>query len=321
MRAAVSARYGGPEVVEIRDVPKPEPRENELLVKVHATTVNRTDCGMRTPYPFWARPFIGPFRPKVKILGLDFAGEVEATGARVESFEPGDKVFGLSPSTYGAHAEYLCVDADGPVGAMPAGVPFAEAAAIEGAWYAEMNMRAFGVGPGHSILVYGATGAIGSAAVQLARSRGAAVTAVCPGAHVELVASLGADRVIDYQSEDFTAIGETFDFMLDAVGKASYFKSRKLLKPTGVYAATDFGPWNHILLMNLWSSITRSGRVIFAFPRASKEFIESLRKRIEAGEYRAVIDRRCPLDDIVEAYRYVDSEQKVGNVVIDVTSG
>ena len=221
MKAGINTRYGGPEVVEVRDAPRPEPQETELLVRVHATTVNRTDCGMRTPYPFFARLMIGLRNPKMHVLGLDFAGRVEAVGAKVTSFKPGDKVFGLSP-TYGAHAEYLCAPEDGPIASMPAGVAFDQAAPIEGAWYGDMILRAFGLGAGHKILIYGASGAIGTAAVQLAKSYGATVTAVCAGAHVETVESIGADRVIDYEARDFTAIGETFDFVLDAVG--SFFR-------------------------------------------------------------------------------------------------
>ncbi|MFC1572900.1 NAD(P)-dependent alcohol dehydrogenase [Candidatus Eisenbacteria bacterium] len=320
MKAGINTRYGGPDVVEVRSAPKPEPKENELLVKVHATTVNRTDCGMRTPYPFFIRAFIGLRSPKLNILGLDFAGEVESVGSKVSTFKPGDRVFGLSPDTCGAHAEYLCAPEDGPIASMPAGASFEEGAPIEGAWYASLILKAFGLKPGHKILIYGATGAIGTAAVQLAKSYGSTVTAVCAGRHVGLVESIGADRVIDYEAQDFTAIGETFDYVLDAVGKSSYFSCRRLLKPSGVFSATDLGPWGQVALLSIWSSIVRSGRVIFPLPRASKEFIEFLRARIEAGLYRAVIDRRYALDEIVEAYRYVETGQKVGNVVIKVTS-
>ena len=198
MKAGTNTRYGSPEVVEVRDVPKPEPKETELLIRVHATTVNRTDCGMRTPYPFFARAVIGLRSPKINTLGLDFAGDVEAVGAKVTSFKPGDRVFGLSPKTYGAHAEYLCAPERGPITSMPAGVAFDEAAPIEGAWYADMILKAFGLGSDHEILIYGTSGAIGTAAVQLAKSTGATVTAVCAGRHVELAEAIGADRVIDY---------------------------------------------------------------------------------------------------------------------------
>jgi NADPH:quinone reductase-like Zn-dependent oxidoreductase len=318
MKAATNTRYGGPEVVDVRGAAKPAPNDTELLIRVHATTVNRTDCGMRTPYPFFARPFIGLLKPNLNVLGLDFAGEVEGVGAKVTSFEPGDKVFGLSPETYGAHAEYLCAPESGPIATLPAGVGFEEAAPIEGAWYADTILRAFGIGPGDEILIYGASGAIGTAAVQLAKSYGATVSAVCASPHVELAESIGADRVINYESQDFTAIGETFDFVLDAVGKSSYFRCRRLLKPNGIFSATDLGPWGQVALLAIWSSIIGSRRVLFPLPKASKAFVEFLKARIEAGEYRAVIDRRYALDEIVEAYRYVETGQKVGNVVIDV---
>lgn len=320
MKAGINTRYGGPEVVEVRSAPKPEPKETELLVRVHATTVNRTDCGMRTPYPFFARAFIGLRKPKLNVLGLDFAGEVESVGAKVTSFRPGDRVFGLSPKSYGAHAEYLCAPERGPIATLPAGVASDEAAPIEGAWYADMILRAFGLGSGDKILIYGASGAIGTAAVQLAKSYGATVTAVCAGPHVELAESIGADRVINYESQDFSAIGETFDFVLDAVGKSSFFRCRRLLEPSGVFSSTDLGPWAQVPLLAIWSSIIGSGRVVFPLPKASKAFIEFLKARIGAGEYRAVIDRRYALDDIVEAYRYVETGKKVGNVVIDVAS-
>lgn len=321
MKAAINTQYGPPEVVAVREAPMPEPGVGDVLVRVHATTVNRTDCGNRTPYPFFARAFIGPFKPKRTILGLDFAGEVEAVGAKVTALKPGDKVFGLSPRTYGAHAEYLAVAAEGPIAMMPEGVSFEQAAPIEGAFYADGILRAFGLGTGHSILIYGTSGAIGTAAVQLAKSYGARVTAVCPGEHIELVKSLGAERVINLDTEDFTEIGETFDFVLDAAGKQSYFRCRKLLKPDGVFSATDLGAWGHVVWLALWSKITGSGRVVFPLPHVSNSFVEFLAARIEAGEYRAVIDRRYSLADIVEAYRYVETGQKLGNVVINVTSG
>ena len=318
MKAAINTHYGPPEVVQVRDTPKPAPGANEVLVRVCATTVNRTDCGMRTPYPFFARAFIGLFKPKVHILGLDFAGTIEAVGDKVTAYEPGDKVFGLSPSVYGAHAEYLVCPEGGPMALMPDGVSFTAAAPLEGAWYANGILRAFDIRPGQSILIYGTSGAIGTAAVQLAKSYGARVTAVCPGKHVELAKSLGADHIVDLDREDFAESGETFDFVLDAVGKVSYFRCRKLLTPDGVFSATDLGAWGHVALLAIWSAITSRKRVVLPTPKASKAIVEFLKALIEKGEYHPVIDRRYPLDEIVDAYRYVETGQKVGNVVIDV---
>lgn len=301
-------------------MPKPEPQAGEVLIRVHATTVSRTDCGMRRPHPWFVRLAAGLLRPRRTILGMDFAGEVEAIGAGVTVFKPGDRAFGLSPEVYGAHAEYLCLPEHGAVAVMPAGTPFGQAVVCEGAWYAHTYLSAFRIEPGQSILIYGASGAIGTAAVQLAKSSDARVTAVVATRHLELVKRLGADHAVDYTAQNFTRIGETFDFVLDAVGKTTYFRCRKLLKPDGVFAATDLGPWCQNLLLTLVSSITRSHRVIFPLPHSggARAFVDFLKARMEAGEFRAVIDREYPLEAIAEAYRYVESEQKTGVVVIDV---
>ena len=323
MKAAVNTKYGPPEVVSLREVATPEPGAGEVLVKVHATTVNRTDCGMRTPYPFFARLFTGLFKPKATILGMDYAGTVARVGAGVEKFKPGDRVFGLTGVfTYGAHAEYFAAPEDGAIALIPEGVSFAEAAPLEGAYYANGGLKGFGVKPGEAILIYGATGAIGSAAVQLAKAAGARVTAVCPGAHVELVKSLGADRVIDFETQDFTKIGEMFDYVYDAVGKVSYFQCRPLIKPGGIYSATDFGAWGHVLLLAMWSSITKSRRVIFPTPTLEGlvAFMPEVKALMETGGWHAVIDRRYPFEDIVEAYARVETGQKIGNVVLDVAA-
>jgi NADPH:quinone reductase-like Zn-dependent oxidoreductase len=320
MKAVINARYGPPDVLEIRQVPKPEPKSAEVLIRVYATTVSRTDCGMLRPYPWFVRLVAGLRRPKRTILGMDFAGEVEAVGADVTSFKPGDRVFGLSPDVYGAHAEYLCVPEKGAIATMPAGTRFSEAVVCEGTWYADTYLQAFRLKAGHSILIHGASGAIGAAAVQLAKSYGARVTAVVATRHLDLVRSLGAERVVDYTAEDFTQIGETFDFVFDAVGKTTYFRCRQLLKPDGVFAATDLGPWCQNPLLTIWSSISGSHRVIFPLPLSSKAkaFVEVLKTRMEAGEFRAVIDREYPIEAIADAYRYVETGHKTGIVVINV---
>lgn len=319
MRAVVNTRYGPPDVLEIRQVPKPEPKAGDVLIKVHATTVSRTDCGMLRARPFIARFFMGLRRPKRTILGMDFAGTVEAVGARVTSFRPGERVFGMSPEYYGAHAEYLCVPGKGAIAVMPAGLNFDEAVVCEGAWYADSSLKTLGLKPGHKILIYGASGAIGTAAVQLAKFYGAEVTAVVATRHLDLVKSLGADRAVDYTAEDFTQMSETFDFVFDAVGKTTFFRCRRLLKPGGTFAASDVGPWWQNVLLAIWSSITRSNRVAFPLPRNSEAFVTFLRERLEAGDFRGVIDRKYPLEAIADAYRYVETGQKVGIVVINVT--
>ena len=319
MKAAVSSRYGPPDILEISEVQKPEPKAGEVLIKVHTTTVSRTNDGMLRPHPFFIRLSAGLLRPKCTVLGIDFAGEVEAVDPGVTSFEPGERVFGMSPCVYGAHAEYLCVPEHGQIAAMPAGVRFDEAVVCEGAWYAYSCLNKVDLKPGQKILIYGGSGAIGTAAVQLAKSYGAEVTAVVATRHLELVKSLGADRVIDYSAEDFTQIADSFDCVLDAVGKTTFFLCRKLLKPGAIFATTDLGPWWQNILLALWSSGTGSNRVVIPFPESSNEFIGFLKARMEAGEFRAVIDRHYPLEEIADAYRYVETGQKTGVVVINIT--
>lgn len=320
MKAAVITRYGSPDVVKVLDAPKPTPAADEVLIRVHAATVNRTDCGELRARPFFMRFFTGLRRPKRTILGLDVAGEVEAVGAGANSFTPGDRVFGMCPSTSnGAQAEYVCVP-ERTIAAMPAGARFDEAVVCEGAFYANTVLKRIDLRPGHKILIYGASGAIGTAMVQLAKYSGSRVTAVVATRHLELVRSLGADRVVDYMSEDFTRIGESFDFVVDAVGRTSFFRCRKLLKRDGIFAATDLGPWGQNLALTIWSSMTRSNRVVIPVPRRINGFIGFLRCRMEAGQFRAIIDRRYPLAAIADAYRYVETGQKVGIVVIDIVA-
>ena len=320
MKAAVITRYGSPDDVKIREAPKPSPRAGEVLIRVHAATVNRTDCGELRPRII-GRFFFGLRRPRRTIFGMDFAGVVESVGAEVISLEPGDHVFGMCPHrSNGAQAEYVCVPETGPIAVMPASTRFDEAVVCEGAFYADSGLRKFRLGPGHKILIYGASGAIGSAAVQLAKSYGAEVTAVVATRHLELVKSLGADRAIDYTAEDFTRIGERFDFVFDAVGKASFFRCRRLLKPNGTFIVTDIGPGGQNLPVMLWSAIVKNNRVVCPLPPrgSGHAFVGFLKGLMESGQFRAVIDRRYPLDAIADAYRYVETGQKVGIVVINV---
>lgn len=326
----MSAEYGGPEVVQIREVERPTPADDELLIKIHATTVNRTDCGYRGGTPFIIRFFSGLRRPKVAVLGTEFAGVVEATGIGVTSFQVGDRVCGWCEGTFGAHAEYMTIRADRPLNSMiPGGMDFEEAApSTEGAHYALSFLRRSGVEANQNVMVYGATGAIGSAAVQLAKSLGLKVTAVCGTEHLDLVTGLGADRVIDYMTEDYTRDFEQYDLVIDAVGKSSFWKCRRLLKPKGIYVASD-RPWAQKpglfipvflgwLLVSGVTSLLRGRRQIFVAPQRDPEGLRWLKEQIESGHFRAVIDRAYPLEQIVEAYRYVETGQKVGNVVIRV---
>ena len=318
MKAAVNERYGSPDSLEIREVPIPQPQTGEIQVKVHATTVSRTDsCALRA-HPFFVRPNTGLLRPKRKVLGLDFAGTIKAVGQGVTRFTPGDRVFGLTPDGYGAHAEYVCLPADGMVSIMPSGKRFAEVVVCEGAWYANTYLQKFKLKPGHKILIYGASGAIGTSAVQLAKIYGAAVTAVVSTPHLDLARRLGAGHVVDYTAENFAKIDETFDFVLDAVGKTSFFHCRPLLKPQGVFAATDLGPFWQNVILAIWSSLRGTGRVVFPTPYSDRSFIEFLKARLEADEFHAVIDRTYRLETIADAYRYVETAQKAGIVVIEV---
>jgi NADPH:quinone reductase-like Zn-dependent oxidoreductase len=318
MKAVVNKRYGSPDILKIREIPTPEPQAGEILVRVHATTVSRTDsCALRA-HPFFVRPVTGLLRPKRTVLGLDFAGTVEAVGKGVVKFEQGDRVFGLTPGGYGAHAEYVCLSAESAVTIMPPAKRFHEVVVCEGAWYANTYLKKFNLRSGHKILIYGASGAIGTSALQLSKIYGANVTAVVSTPHLDLARHLGADRVVDYTAENFTKIGDSFDFVLDAVGKTSYFRCRPLLKREGVFAATDLGPWWQNVILAIWSSLTGTERVVFPIPRRDPSFLEFLKARIQAGEFRAVIGREYPLRNIADAYRYVETEQKAGIVVIEV---
>ena len=313
MKAVVHDRYGPPEVLRIEEVERPVPKEDEVLVRIRATTVNQTDCHMRRARPFIWRFMLGLLRPKRRILGLELAGEVEAVGSAVTDFAVGDRVFGMRS---GAHAEYVCVRETGFLAPMPAGMTFEEAAAVcDGMNQGLADLRAANVGTGTRLLVYGASGSCGTAAVQLGKHYfGAHVTAVCNTKNVELVRTLGADEVIDYLQEDFTKNGETYDVVLDAVGKHSFFRSRRALKPDGLYVATDR---LYNLPLALLMSKSRKKKVVFTTDwRPGRENILLLKELIEAGKYRAVVDRTYPLEDVVEATRYVDTWQKTGNVVL-----
>jgi NADPH:quinone reductase-like Zn-dependent oxidoreductase len=315
MRAVVHDRYGPPEVLRIEDVERPVPNADEVLVKVRATTVTRSDAAWRSGKPFFSRFFTGVRRPKRRILGTEFAGEVEAVGDAVSEFRLGDRVFGAS--LFGAHAEFVRMRESGPVAHMPAGLSFEEAAAASDGPILTLNaMSPVTIGPGTTILVYGASGSMGTAGVQLAKHFGAHVTAVCDTKHVELVRSLGADDVIDYTKEDFRKNGVEYDLIFDAVGKERFTRCKDSLKPGGAYLPTD-GLGN--FAMALWTRWFGDKKVRTSLPpRYKKEHVLLVKQLIEAGEYRVVVDRTYPLEDVVEATRYVETGQKTGNVVLTV---
>jgi NADPH:quinone reductase-like Zn-dependent oxidoreductase len=318
VRAVVYDRYGPPEVQRLEDVERPVPKEDEVLVKIHATTVTRTDCGIRAGKPFFVRLIFGLRRPKQRILGTELAGEIAAIGAGVSKFAVGDHVFGSTEAfKSGAHAEFVCVREAGPLAHKPATMTFEEAAAVtDGAVLALMCLESVHAQRGQTILVYGASGAIGTAGVQLAKHFGAEVTAVCNTKSLELARSLGADAVIDYTQEDFTKSGRKYDVIFDAVGKHSFSRCKGSLKRGGAYVATD-GLGN--IFLALWTSRIGDRKVLFPIPpHYTKATVVLVKELIEAGKFRAVIDRCYPLEDVVEATRYVETEQKTGNVVLTV---
>ena len=320
MRAVVHDRYGPPEVLRLEEVERPVPGDDQVLIRIHATTVNRTDCGLRSAEYFISRFVTGLLRPKRAILGMELAGEVEATGAAVTEFEVGDEVFGANGS--GAHAEFVCMRESASLAHKPAGVSFEEAAAVlDGASLALACLRKTDLRSGRKVLIYGASGSVGTAGVQLARYFGTDVTAVCNTKNLDLVESLGADRVVDYTREDFTKNGETYDVIFDAVGKHSFRRCRRSLKPGGTYVSTDPGFMFHVPLLALLTRRIGDKRVAFGITKYTKEDVVFLKELIEAGEYRAVIDRRYPLEDVLEATRYVETGQKTGNVVLTVNGG
>lgn len=319
MKAVVSKKYGPPEVAVLTDVSKPIPSENEVLIKVYASTVNRTDCGFRSANYFISRFWTGLFRPKYPIFGCEFSGVIEEIGTNVTTFKKGDKVFGYNDKTCGGHGEYLTISENDAVTTLPNNLNFNEAAAIvEGAHYALNDIKASKIERGQSALVYGATGAIGSAAVQLLKHFGVKVTAVCNTKNVELLKTLGADVVIDYQTQDFTKIEDKFQFIFDAVGKSSFGQCKPLLTEKGIYISTELGRNSQNVFLALTTPIWGKKRVLFPIPTICQEDVVFLKDLVEKGEYKPVIDCYYPLDQIVEAYQYVESGQKTGNVVIKV---
>ena len=324
MRAAVTTRYGPPDVVQVvDDAPEPEVAPDDLLVRVHATTVNRTDSAYRRAYPFFIRAVSGWRGPKVPVWGTEYAGVVERVGPQVTRFGPGDRVFGYAEGRFGAHAELVAVAESSFVAPVPDGVDLHHAAAAtEGSHYALSSIRRAGVEPSHRVLVHGATGAIGSAAVQLLVDQGVDVIATAPTAHVELVRGLGARRLVDFQAEDFTGIDETVDVVLDMVGKSTFGACRRVLGPKGVYLSSDLGPYAQNLALPLVTKLGRGRRAAFPFPMTTPEVLEYLRSRLESRAFTPLLDPTTyPLEDIVEAYRYVETGQKLGNVVITVHEG
>ena len=322
MKAIVYTKYGPPDILKFKDVAKPVPADNEVLIKIYATTVNRTDCATIRAKPFFARFLTGMFKPKKQIPGTEFAGKIEEIGKDVKSLKVGDKVFGFNGLGSGSHAQYMTISEDKAI-TIPENTTYEQAAAsTEGAHYAYNSIKNAKIKSGQKALVYGATGAIGSAAVQLLKYFDVYVTAVCNTKNIELVKSLGADKVIDYTKEDFTKDEEKYSFVFDAVGKSSFAKCKPLLQPGGVYISSDLGYMAQNVVLPLITPIIKpmigNKKTVSPFPTDIRGSILLIKDLVAQGKFKTVIDRRYPLEQIVEAYKYVEKGQKTGNVVITV---
>lgn len=320
MKAVFYTMYGAPEVLGIRDVEKPVPNDNQVLVKVHAAAVSITDTYFRKGDPFITRLFVGLSKPKNNIPGVELSGKVESVGKDVTLFKPGDPVYGSTSTDFGAHAEYKCLPEQGALAIKPANASYGEAAAVcDGGLTALTFLKEKAkIQNGQKILINGASGSVGSYSVQLAKYFGAEVTGVCSGANVEMVKSLGADYVIDYTKEDFTRGGKTYDIIFDTVGKSSFSRSKPALKPKGLYLSTVLK--FTVIMQMLRTSLVGSKKAIFATTNHSRENLDYLRDLMEAGKIKSVIDKTYPMDQIAQAHAYVETGHKKGNVVITLTS-
>ena len=319
MKAQVYTKYGPPSVVQLAEIAKPRFGKSEILIQIKAASVNRTDAGFRSAEYFVSRFFSGLIRPNQPVLGCEFAGIISEIGAEVSKFKVGDRVFGFDDEGFGGHAEYKVIHENKGVALIPAGFDFQTAAALsEGSHYALGNIRAAKVEAHHHVLVIGGTGAIGSAAIQLIKAIGAKITAVCPGTYLDLVKNLGADQVIDFQTQDFTQTEERYEFIFDAVGKSRFSICKPLLKENGIYISTELGPGLENIFLALKYKFTAGKKLLFPLPVVTQEDINFLKIQAEAGYFKPLIDRVYPFDQIVEAYTYVETGQKIGNVILMV---
>jgi len=320
MKAIVYEKYGPPEVLQLKEVEKPVPKDNEVLIRIYATSVTRADCTFRKGDRFDSRVVVtGLIRLRHPILGSVLAGEIESVGKDVKLFKEGDQVFGLTGMGFGAYAEYTCLSEEKMLAIKPANMTYEEAAAAcDDPITALLFLRKGNIQSGQKVLINGASGAVGTAAVQLAKYFGAEVTGVCSTTNLELVTSLGADKVIDYTKEDFTKSGQAYEIIFDAVGKSSFSRCKSSLKQRGIYLTTNPGP--SVFIQMLWTSMIGSKKVIW-WPTGLMAKVGDLiflKELIEAGKIKSVIDRRYPLEQIAEAHRYAETGHKKGSVVIAV---
>jgi len=319
MNAAIYTNYGPADVVRLAHIPIPVPKHDELLVRVRASTVNRTDTGFRSAEYVVSRLFSGILKPKFPVLGCEFAGDVVEVGADVTLFKPGDRIFGFDDERFGGHAEYLVISQNGAIATIPDGWSYDQAAPLtEGSHYALGNLRSAGIKAGTRILINGSTGAIGSAAVQLSNYFGADITAVCATPYLEMVKSLGAHRVVDYTTTDVVSLGGEYDIVYDAVGKRRFRDFLPVLAPDGIYMSTELGPLGENVWLALRHMRSKGKRVIFPIPKTTVEDIRFIKELAVSGAFKPVFDRSYPLMNIVEAHRYVESGVKIGNVVIQI---
>lgn len=317
MKAAIRRRYGSFDALEIEDMGKPSPRDNEVLIRICATTVNRTDCAILTGKPYIMRLFTGFIKPKLPITGTDFAGIIEEVGKNVKVLKRSDKVWGFNDQGLSSHAEYMVFPEDGPMALISDNFTYEQAAAsIEGAHYACNFINKVSLKSGGKVLLNGATGAIGSALLQILKHYDIYVTAVCSTKDLQLIKALGADKVYDFTQEDFTKDDEKYDFVFDAVGKSTFAKCKPLLKQGGVYISSELGPMAQNPILALTTKVTNDKKVIFPVPSDIKTSIQFIKKLIDEGNFTPLIDRRYPLEHIREAYMYVASGEKKGNVII-----
>jgi len=317
MKASIRRNYCSPSQIRIEQIEKPIPKDDEVLIRVYATTVNRTDCANLTAKPFIMRFVIGLFKPRKIILGTDFAGEVDAIGKNVKSYRIGDKVFGFSDSGSESQAEYITTVIEN-IFPIPENIHYKQAAAsLEGAHYAYSFIHKVNIKSGQSILINGATGGIGSALLQFVRQYDVKISATCNTKNIELVKSLGADKIFDYTKEDFTDDTDKYDFVFDTVGKSTFGKCKSLLKEKGIYISSELGPYSQNIFYPLLTSIS-SKKVIFPIPYNKQKTIPYISNLLETGKFKPVIDREYLLEDISKAYEYVIKGEKTGNVLINL---